>query len=157
MQKIPALPSPYGSYKPRMKRETLTFNEALENLKRAKGDSSRCAASPTVGQCSKTIPLDRSRLSTLVTERGPNSIESIVGLMNLMLCPTHWPMSDFYGGLVFDAIKTLGVKLDPHFYESMVVDLESAAETPSPLKESVLSNDNAKDYPTALLITSKLL
>lgn len=149
MQPIPALQNPNETNKPRLRRQILSFEEALENLKNAKDGSVKCAAFHSYGRCHKDIRFDHLYFLALLGQLSITDVGSVVNLMPLMLCPTHWEKSVYYISMFLDWISHPGLRLDTQDYENIVVDLESAKvikeEECSALETSVPSNATAGD------------
>ena len=142
MQPIPALPNPFEAHKPKLRRQVLSFEQALENLKHAKSGTVRCAAFHTFGQCSKEILLAHSDFLAHPDQLSIVDVRFVVKLMPLMFCPTHWEKTVYYSAMLLDWFSFTGSGLDIQDYENIVIDLESAKvineEKCSPLEISTI-------------------
>jgi hypothetical protein len=121
-----ALKVPHNGYKPRSRRQVITFNEALENLKRSQTGFVICAAFHSFGRCRKEIALLDSNFLASLDQFDLTDIQAAVKLMPLMLCSTHWGKTVYYNALFLNWLSVYGSKQDHPHFESAVVDYQSA-------------------------------
>ena len=114
--------------KPRWRKKTLSFEEALDQLKRSTGSSTECVAFRTLGRCRKQIKLiDLHHVFIArLNVRNITEEKTAVGLIALMLCPEHWAGTAFHYSLYLEWLNLHGPKPNKQYYESIVVDYESA-------------------------------
>jgi hypothetical protein len=133
-----ALKVPHNSYKPRSRRQVITFNEALENLKTSQTGFVICAAFHSFGRCRKEITLLDSDFLANLDQFDLTDIQAPIKLMPLMLCSTHWGKTVYHNALFLDWLSVYGSKQDHPHFESTVVDYQSAIVIDN--KESSLPN-----------------
>jgi hypothetical protein len=114
--------------KPRWRKRTLSFEEALDRLKRSTGSSTECVAFRTLGRCHRQIKLIDSHhvFIARLNHRNITEEKTAVGLIALMLCPEHWAGTAFHYSLYLEWLNSHGPKPNKQYYENIVVDYESA-------------------------------
>lgn len=120
------LRNPHDAYKPRPKKRTISFNEALENLKNSRNGCVTCAAFHSFGKCRKEIYLSDSNFLANLNQMNMSDIQTPLKLMPLMLCSSHWKKSIYHNTLFLDWLFVYGSKQDNQHYESIVIDYQSA-------------------------------
>jgi hypothetical protein len=123
---IAALRNPNEDSKARPKRRVLPFNEAFENLKRAKSGVAHCAAIHSFGKCRKEIALPDANFLANLDQLNMADVQTPIKLMPLMLCSSHWEKTVYHNALFLDWLSTYGSKHDSQHYENIVVDYQSA-------------------------------
>jgi hypothetical protein len=113
--------------RPRWRKKTLSFEEALDQLKRLTGSSTECVAFRTLGRCRKQIKLIDSHHGFIarLNDRHITEEKTAVGLIALMLCPEHWAETAFNYSLYLDWLNARVLKPDNQYYEDIVVEYES--------------------------------
>ncbi|KAL2073076.1 hypothetical protein VTL71DRAFT_10400 [Oculimacula yallundae] len=121
-----ALKVPKDTRKPRSRRQVLTFNEALEDLKTSQTGFVICAAFRSFGRCRKEIPLLDSKFLANLDHMDFSDVQAPIKLMPLMLCSTHWGKTIYHNALFLDWLSVYGSKQDYPQFENIVVDYQSA-------------------------------
>jgi hypothetical protein len=113
---------------PWWRKKTLSFEEALVQLKRSTGSSTECVAYRTLGRCRKQIKLIDSHHAFIARLNDGNITEekTAVSLIDLMLCPEHWAQTVFHFSLYLNWLNSHGPKPNKKYYENIVVDYEAA-------------------------------
>jgi hypothetical protein len=109
-------------------KKTLSFEEALDQLKGSTGSSTECVAFRTLGRCRKQIKLIDPHHVFIARLNDGNITEekTVVCLIDLMLCPEHWAQTVFHYSLYLNWLNSHGLKPDTQYYENIVVDYEAA-------------------------------
>lgn len=97
-----ALKVPHNGYKSRSRRQVITFNEALENLKTSQTGFIISAAFHSFGRCRKEITLLDSNFLANLDQFDLTDIQAPIKLMPLMLCSTHWGKTVYHNALFLD-------------------------------------------------------
>jgi len=123
---ISALRNPHETNKPRLRRQVIPFNEALENLRTSETGFVTCAAFQYFGKCRKEIPLVDSNFLANLDQLNMADVQTPIKLMPLMLCSNHWEKTIYHNALFLDWLSVYGSQHNNQYFENIVIDYQSA-------------------------------